>query len=161
MVLPLRKCQFQCGFQSLLNAGFRRNVQNGCLFQRTWRIPGGQMVAPRGFAQAPLSQSGLVHQLARQLQHIVRIPFQQLKLQFANRLLEFTRLHVTQIQGDFNAAFAFCHQPFFAPEIGAEQRLHLFREGGRQHTFRPDFGRKTFQFKFWLIDVDIIFRTLM
>ena len=161
MVLPLRKRQLQRGFQPLLNAGFRRNAQNGRLFQHARRISGGQMVTPRGFAQAPLAQSGLVHQPARQLQHVICVPFQQLKLQFADRLLVLTRLHLTQIEGDFDAAFTFRHQPFLAPEIGAEQRLHLLRQRGRQLAFRPDFRRKTFQLKFWLTDVDIVFRTLM
>ena len=161
MVLPLRKRQLQRGFQTLFNAGFRRNVQDGRLFQHARRISGGQMVTPRGFTHASLTQSGLVHQPARQLQHVICVPFQQLKLEFTNRFLALTRLHVPQIESDFDAAFAFRHQPFLAPEIGAEQRLHLFRQRGRQLAIRPDFRRETFQLKFRLADVDIVFRALM
>ena len=83
------------------------------------------MIPPRRLAQAALTQARLAYQLTRQLQYVLDFTFQQFKLQLANRLLKLTRFYLTLIEGDFNAAFAFRHQPFLAPEIGAEQRLYV------------------------------------
>ena len=161
VVLPLRERQLQRRFHALLNGGFRHNAQNRGFSQHARRIPGGQVIAACRFTQAALTQARLVHQLVRQLQHITRLAFQQFEFQFADRLLLFTRLNFTPIERDLNAALAFRHQPFFAPEIGAEQRLRLCRQRCGQRPFRPHFRRKTIQLKFWLTDVDIVFRTLV
>src|SRR5690606_11328935 len=117
--------QLQRRLHALLNAGFRWHVQNSRLFQQAWRITGGQMISPRRFAQAALTQARLAYQLTRQLQYVLDFTFQQFELQLANRLLKLARFYLTLIEGDFNAAFPFRYQPFFTPEIGAKQRFHL------------------------------------